>query len=44
MNDLATDTTRVLRLNYPDSPHLPRLTALLEGKEKSSFSIFGLSS
>lgn len=43
MQDLAKDSFRVLKLNYPDSTHIPELTTLLEGKErKSSFSLFGL--
>ena len=41
--DLATDSFRVLELNYPDSPHLPELTALLNGQEyEEPFSLFGV--
>jgi len=42
LNDLAEDTLRVLKLNYPDSPYIPPLTALLNGQEeRSSFQLFG---
>jgi outer membrane protein assembly factor BamD len=45
LNDLAADATRVLKLNHPDSPYIPKLNTLLENKEKaSSFSPFRLSS
>jgi outer membrane protein assembly factor BamD (BamD/ComL family) len=42
--DLAADSFRVLALNYPDSPHIPELTALLNGQEyEEPFSLFGVS-
>jgi outer membrane protein assembly factor BamD len=45
LRDLAADATRVLRVNYPDSPYVPKLTALLDGKENTAtFSPFRLSS
>ncbi|MEZ5584819.1 MAG: outer membrane protein assembly factor BamD, partial [Candidatus Competibacteraceae bacterium] len=45
LQDLAADSLRVLRANYPSSPHIPELIALLNGEdiETSSFSLFGLS-
>jgi outer membrane protein assembly factor BamD len=43
LTDLAADSLRVLQLNYPNSPAIPELTALLNGNaEQSSFSLFGL--
>lgn len=33
MSDLATDSLRVLRTNYPDSTHIARLDARMEGRE-----------
>jgi outer membrane protein assembly factor BamD len=43
LTDLAADSFRVLQLNYPNSPAIPELTALLNGNtEQSSFSLFGL--
>jgi outer membrane protein assembly factor BamD len=42
LTDLARDSLEVLKLNYPDSSEIPKLTALLNGeKAKSSFSLFG---
>jgi outer membrane protein assembly factor BamD len=42
--DLAADSFRVLELNYPNSPHLPGLTVLLNGQEyEKPFSLFGVS-
>jgi outer membrane protein assembly factor BamD len=45
LQDLAADSLRVLQVNYPASPHIPELVALLNGEEipSSSFSLFGLS-
>lgn len=43
LGDLARDSFRVLQLNYPDSPHIPDLLALLNGQPPSKgFSLFGL--
>lgn len=45
LRDLAADSLRVLALNYPDSPHVPPLTALVEGRERRGLlSAFGGSS
>lgn len=45
LTDLAADTTRVLSRNHPDSPYIPRLNALLEGKANpATFSPFRLTS
>ncbi len=45
LRDLAADSLRVLALNYPDSPHVPQLTALVEGRERRGLlSAFGGSS
>lgn len=42
LNDLAGDSLRVLRLNYPEDPQVSELTDLLEGREsRSPFSLFG---
>jgi outer membrane protein assembly factor BamD len=42
--DLATDSFRVLQLNYPDSPQTLEIAALMEGREPpgKGFSLFGL--
>ena len=46
MLDLARDSFRVLEINHPDSPHIPVLTAMLNGaepppgEEESLFSLF----
>lgn len=41
--DLAADSLRILKLNYPDSPAIAELTALLNGTpESTAFSLFGL--
>lgn len=42
LNDLAEDSLRVLRLNYPEDPRVSELTDLLEGREgRRPFSLFG---
>jgi outer membrane protein assembly factor BamD len=45
LTDLATDTLRVLQLNYPDAPQTAEVAALIEGREPPGdgrFSLFGL--